>query len=87
MIKRKWARLDEVENLNAAKAFKAGDAVAFKKGSKEKIGKVVKVKPNGKMKIDVSGTAWRVPAKLVSKHSGKVNGKAAEKAGETSEQK
>lgn len=87
VIKRKWSRLDEVENLNAAKAFKAGDSVAFKKGSKEKIGKVVKVKPNGKVKIDVSGTTWRVPAKLVSKHSGKVNGKAAEKAGETSEQK
>jgi hypothetical protein len=28
---------------------------------------VVKVKPNGKVKIDVSGTTWRVPATMLSK--------------------
>ena len=67
IVKRKWARLSEIANLTAAKAFKVGESVMFKKGKGEKVGKVVKVKPNGKVKIDVSGTTWRVPATMLSK--------------------
>ena len=67
IVKRKWARLSEIANLTAAKAFKVGESVMFKKGKSEKVGKVLKVKPNGKVKIDVSGTTWRVPATMLSK--------------------
>ena len=67
IVKRKWARLAEIANLTAAKAFKVGESVMFKKGKNEKVGKVLKVKSNGKVKIDVSGTTWRVPATMLSK--------------------
>ena len=56
----------------ATEGFKAGNVVWFKKGSKLIEGKVIKIKSNGKVKIDVEGKNWRVPGTLV--HKGKPTG-------------
>lgn len=53
----------------ATEGLKAGNVVWFKKGSKLIEGKVVKVKSNGKVKVDVDGKAWKVAGTLV--HKGK----------------
>ena len=56
----------------ATEGVKAGNVVWFKKGSKLIEGKVVKIKSNGKVKIDVEGKNWKVPGTLV--HKGKPTG-------------
>ena len=56
----------------ATEGLKAGNVVWFKKGSKLIEGKVVKIKSNGKVKIDVEGKNWKVPGTLV--HKGKPTG-------------
>jgi hypothetical protein len=56
----------------ATEGLKAGNVVWFKKGSKLIEGKVVKIKSNGKVKIDVEGKPWKVPGTLV--HKGKPTG-------------
>ena len=56
----------------ATEGLKAGNVVWFKKGSKLIEGKVIKIKSNGKVKIDVEGKNWRVPGTLV--HKGKPTG-------------
>jgi hypothetical protein len=56
----------------ATEGFKAGNVVWFKKGSKLIEGKVIKIKSNGKVKIDVEGKNWKVPGTLV--HKGKPTG-------------
>ena len=72
VLKRHFKKVYEAACKKAAEGLKAGNVVWFKRGSKLLEGKVVKVKSTGKVKIDVDGKTWRVPATMV--HKGKSTG-------------
>jgi hypothetical protein len=73
VLKRHWRKVYEAACKKATEGLKAGSVVWFKHGSKLIGGKVVKVKTNGKVKIDgEDGKTWRVPGTMV--HKGKPTG-------------
>jgi len=72
VLKKQWKKIYLGACMKAAEGMKAGNVVWFKKGSKLIEGKVVKIKSNGKVKIDVEGKNWKVPGTLV--HRGKPTG-------------
>jgi len=79
VIQKRWKGVYLDACKGATEGLKAGSAVWFKKGSKLIEGKVVKVKSNGKVKVDVEGKTWKVPGLMV--HKGKPTG--ADREGET----
>jgi len=73
VLKRHWRKVYEAACKKATEGLKAGNVVWFKHGSKLIGGKVVKVKTNGKVKIEgEDGKTWRVPGTMV--HKGKPTG-------------
>lgn len=72
VVQKHWKKIYLEACKKATEGFKAGNVVWFKKGSKLIEGKVIKIKSNGKVKIDVEGKSWKVPGTLV--HKGKPTG-------------
>ena len=72
VVQKHWKKIYLEVCKKATEGLKAGNVVWFKKGSKLVEGKVVKIKSNGKVKIDVEGKNWKVPGTLV--HRGKPTG-------------
>jgi hypothetical protein len=68
VLKRHWKKVHLEACKRAASELKEKDPVWFKKGSKIIQGSVVKVKPNGKVKILADeGKTWRIPGVIVKK--------------------
>ena len=73
VVQKHWKKVNLEACKKATESMKAGNVVWFKKGSKLVEGKVVKVKSNGKVKIEgEDGKKWKVPGLLV--HKGKPTG-------------
>lgn len=70
VVQKHWKKIYLEVCKKATESMKAGNVVWFRKGSKLVEGKVVKVKSNGKVKIEgEDGKKWKVPGTLV--HKGK----------------
>jgi hypothetical protein len=73
VVQKHWKKTYLEACKKVTESMKAGNVVWFRKGSKLVEGKVVKVKSNGKVKIDgEDGKKWKVPGMLV--HKGKPTG-------------
>jgi len=73
VLKRHWKKVYVGACKKATEGLKAGSVVWFKKSGKLLPGKVIKVKSNGKVKIEAEdGKAYRCPGTIV--HRGKPTG-------------
>ena len=73
VLKRHWKKVYVGACKKATEGLKAGSVVWFKKGGKLLPGKVIKVKSNGKVKIEAEdGKTYRCPGTIV--HRGKPTG-------------
>lgn len=73
VVQKHWKKTYLEACKKVTESMKAGNVVWFRKGSKLVEGKVIKVKSNGKVKIDgEDGKKWKVPGMLV--HKGKPTG-------------
>ena len=73
VVQKHWKKTYLEACKKVTESMKAGNVVWFRKGSKLVEGKVIKVKSNGKVKIDgEDGKKWKVPGLLV--HKGKPTG-------------